>query len=149
MTNNFSEICIDANLLIRLVADPDDQPVHDWWDEWAVAQPGLVAPNLLHYEVVNAIYQYQKQNLMEPAAARNAILVALAVPVRLIGDAELHESAHEFATRFALPAAYDAHYLALAARLGVPFYTIDERLHRRVRPTLPWIRLVGRDDGDT
>jgi predicted nucleic acid-binding protein len=146
VTNNFSAICIDANLLIRLVADPDDQAVHGWWEEWAVTQPELVAPTLLHYEVINAIYQYQRHDLMEPATVRTAIQAALAVPVRLIGDPELHGSAHDLATRFSLPAAYDAHYLALANRLGIPFYTVDERLHRRVRPALTWVHLIGRND---
>jgi predicted nucleic acid-binding protein len=44
--------------------------------------------------------------------------------------------------RFSLPAAYDAHYLALAAQLGGEFWTADAKLAGVVQAELPWVRLV-------
>jgi predicted nucleic acid-binding protein len=46
------------------------------------------------------------------------------------------------AERFSLPAAYDAHYLALAEWLGGQFWTADGRLARRIQASLPWVHLV-------
>jgi predicted nucleic acid-binding protein len=68
---------------------------------------------------------------------------ALAMPLQLHGDPALHLSALAMAERFALPAAYDAHYLALAERLGAEFWTGDGRLARTVRPALSWVHLAG------
>jgi predicted nucleic acid-binding protein len=141
--NNFSASCIDAGLLIRLVVDPDDHATQAWWRQWSLAQPELLAPTLLPYEVVNGIYRLQRYGSMQPSSARAAIDAALAVPIRLIGDSDLCLRALDFATRLSLPAAYDAHYLALADRLGVQFYTLDERLYRTVHATLRWVHLVG------
>ena len=36
----------------------------------------------------------------------------------------------------------DAHYLALAQRLGAEFWTADRRLVQAVQATLPWVNLV-------
>jgi predicted nucleic acid-binding protein len=46
------------------------------------------------------------------------------------------------AERFSLPAAYDAHYLALADWLGGEFWTADRKLVRAVEDELPWVRVV-------
>jgi predicted nucleic acid-binding protein len=55
----------------------------------------------------------------------------------------LSEQALELAVRFNRPAAYAAHYLALAEHLGCPFWTADERLYNAVRPDLPYIQWLG------
>ena len=54
-----SWICVDANLFIRLVADPNDIIIHQLWERWETDNRQLVAPALLHYEVVNGLYRYQ------------------------------------------------------------------------------------------
>jgi predicted nucleic acid-binding protein len=48
-----------------------------------------------------------------------------------------------FATRFNRPAAYDAHYLALAEMMNCEFWTADERLFNAVRDKLSWVRWLG------
>jgi predicted nucleic acid-binding protein len=144
--NNFSVICIDAGLVIRLVADPDDEAVQEQWNQWTEERRELVAPTLLYYEVANGIYKYARYGTMPESYARDAFEAALALPVRLIGEAGIHQSALDFAFRFRLPASYDADYLALADRLRVHFYTVDDRLHRRVRKDLRWVHLVGKED---
>ncbi len=65
-------------------------------------------------------------------ATKNALNSALALPIQLYSDVELHESARVMAERFMLPAAYDAHYLALDERLGATFVTTDQRLANAV-----------------
>ncbi len=33
-----SSLCVDANLVIRLVADPADEAVRDLWEQWDAEQ---------------------------------------------------------------------------------------------------------------
>jgi predicted nucleic acid-binding protein len=97
---------------------------------------------LLTYEVSNALYRYHRADMMTLATVRLALKAALALPVRLYGEPALHHRARDLAARFALPAAYDAHYLALADWLGGEFWTADRRLGGVVQEDLPWVHVV-------
>ena len=134
--------CVDANLVIRLVADPKDQIVQSLWEQWDAESRQFAAPTLLYYEVTNVLYRYQKQGLMSMSSVRLALKAALSLPLRLHEDAGLHRRALDLAERFSLPAAYDAHYLALAEWLGGEFWTADRRLVQVVEMALPWVHLV-------
>lgn len=137
-----SSLCVDANLVIRLVADPADETVRDLWEQWDAAHRQIAAPTLLYYEVSNALYRYQRAGMMSREAVRLALEAAFALPVRLYGEEQLHRRALALAERFALPAAYDAHYLALTDWLGGEFWTADRKLVRAVGDELPWVRVV-------
>ncbi len=139
---NNSALCVDANLVIRLVADPADEAVRDLWEQWDAEHRQIAAPTLLYYEVSNALYRYQRAGMMSQEAVRLALGAAFALPVRLYGDEPLHRRALALAERFSLPAAYDAHYLALADWLGGELWTADRKLVRAVGDELPWVRVV-------
>jgi predicted nucleic acid-binding protein len=98
---------------------------------------------LIRYEVTNALHRLRQAGDASEGATQDALRSALALPIRLYNGEDLHSAALAFAARFSLPAAYDAHYLALADRLGADFWTTDRRLANSVRPALPWVRLVG------
>jgi predicted nucleic acid-binding protein len=137
-----SWICVDANLVIRLVADPNDTVIHQLWEQWEITNQHLIAPALLHYEVTNGLYRYHKQGLMSASSAQSALEAALTLPLQLYSESDLHRYALDLATRFSLPAAYDAHYLVLAERLGAELWTSDRRLAHSVQSSLPWVHLV-------
>jgi predicted nucleic acid-binding protein len=139
---NSSPLCVDANLVIRLVADPGDDQVRSTWERWDADKRRIAAPTLLFYEVSNALYRYERAQMLSDAAVRLALSAALALPIRLYGEPELHAQALDLARRFSLPAAYDAHYLALADWLGAELWTADRRLARAVEDELPWVRVV-------
>jgi predicted nucleic acid-binding protein len=135
-------ICVDANMVIRLIANPADRRVRQLWEQWDEQGQPLAAPALLYYEVTNALYRYQKLERLSVSVIQQALQAALALPIRLYGEYDLHQQALLMAARFALPAAYDAHYLAVAEWLGGEFWTTDGRLARVVQPALPWVHLV-------
>lgn len=139
---NNSWVCVDANLVIRLVVEPKDESVRSLWERWDSERRQIAAPTLLPYEVANALYRYQKLGYLGPAEVQLAFRAALALPLELHGESDLHWRALELANRFALPAVYDAHYLALAELLEGEFWTADEGLARAVQPSLPWVHLL-------
>jgi predicted nucleic acid-binding protein len=137
-----SWICVDANLVVRLVADPQDTIVRARWQQWEEDGQQLAAPTLIHYETTNALYQYERRGYLNSETVRLAQEAALALPLTFHGDAELHRTALRLAQRLALPATYDAHYLAVAERLGAELWTADRRLLQAVRDELSWVRLL-------
>jgi predicted nucleic acid-binding protein len=124
--------CVDASLVIRQVAGPDESAVHEIWASWAEAEAQLVAPALLMYEVTSVLYRMQRLGVLNAAAAAAALRAAAALPVRTLHDAAVHREAFDVALRFGLGAAYDAHYLAVAEREGTALWTADARLVRGV-----------------
>ena len=137
-----SWICVDANLVLRLIADPADEPIQHLWEHWDSEGRTLAAPTLLYYEVANALYRYQHLGYLSASAVQLSFRAALALPLELHGEPDLHWRALSLADKFSLPAAYDAHYLALAELLEGEFWTADGRLARTVQPFLPWVHLV-------
>jgi predicted nucleic acid-binding protein len=139
---NNSWLCVDANLVIRLVTDPADDSIQRMWEQWDDERQQLVAPTLLYYEVANALHRYQRLGFMGATSVQLALEAALALPLELHYEADLHWRALDLASRLSLPAAYDAHYLALAELLGCEFWTLDRRLARAVQAALPWVHLA-------
>ena len=138
-----SLICVDASMVIRRVIFPEHASVQQVWELWARENRSLVAPSLLFYEVTNGMYRYQRQGWLSSETVAMALSAALALPIELVGDPDLHQRARALAERFELPATYDAHYLALAERLGVELWTTDARLVSALQPYhLEWLRLA-------
>lgn len=143
MTKNSSTVCLDASIVVRLVTMPENIFVQELWAFWQTESYQRVAPTLLYYEVANAIYQQEKNSLIESESAKEALDIALSLPIQLIGDAALHQRARELAVQYQLPATYDAHYLALAERLNIELWTADARLYHAVQAQgVDWVKLV-------
>jgi predicted nucleic acid-binding protein len=140
--NSSWPICPDANLVVQLLVTtrPDD-PLLALWQEWLETPAALAAPPLLFYEVSNALRRYVSYGQLTPAEADAALDAALNLGITIFNDATLHREALALAQEFGLPATYDAHYLALARRLGATFWTADKRLYRSVTAQLDWVRL--------
>ena len=136
-------ICVDASIVVPLITHgPSGSPFTAAWRQWHQSGLKPVAPSLLIYEVVNALHRYVHHGMLLPGEASDALEAALGLGIDLRSDAELHPRALAMAGKLGLAAAYDAHYLALAERLGAEFWTADRRLQHAVGATLPWVRLL-------
>ncbi|MCS6938258.1 MAG: type II toxin-antitoxin system VapC family toxin [Roseiflexaceae bacterium] len=135
-----SPVCLDASFLLRMLLDKATGPLADTlWETWHREERRLVAPTLLYYEVASALHRYAVHRRLSSAEAETLLDLALRLDIELVGDSELHRRALQLAGAFSLPATYDAHYLALAERLGAEFWTADARLVRAVQSRLPWV----------
>jgi predicted nucleic acid-binding protein len=64
------------------------------------------------------------------------------LPIEYVEDHQLHIEAMRIAQELGLAAAYDAHYLALARREGIDFYTLDRRLVNATKGKVSFVRYV-------
>ena len=102
----------------------------------------LVAPWLWRLEVTNAILVRQRRKLLTEAQSFRMLHLIDELTIDLIG-----EPATRTATRLAETArphqlsAYDAVYLELAIRLGLPLFTRDSNL--RVAAARVGVKLIG------
>lgn len=138
-----SEVCVDANLVIGYAGIRKTAAAAELWKRWVRERPTMHAPVLLRYEVINGIHRMRAAGLLTTEDSGRALTRAFRLPIVLHNDDALHLRAFQLAHDHRLPATYDAHYLALAERLGVDFWTTDARLAKAVEERLPWVRLVG------
>ncbi len=130
-----NSVCLDASFVVRMLVGPEPlaQKAEALWQQWLQEDVLLVAPALLPFEVTNALYRYVHAGHLPLALVQNLLAAALALDLRLFMDPELHQAALQTAHRLKLPATYDAHYVALAQRLGAELWTADQRLARALR----------------
>lgn len=144
MSNNI--ICIDASFLVCLItSDSEDTPFARLWQQWQTERRTFVAPNLLYYEITNAIYRSHKAKQITSEEAKQVLEDIFSLDIILYDASQLprfHQQAFELAENLGLAAAYDAHYLVVAERLEADFYTADRRLYNSVKNSLSWVYLV-------
>ena len=137
-------VCVDASVVLRLVTAPDDARTGSLWEDWEREGPRLLAPLLLRYECASVLYRYGRQGHLSAEARDAAMDAVLALPVVVVADPGLHGLALAAAARYGLPAAYDAHYVALAERESAPLCTADVRLAQQLRDQgVNWVLVPG------
>jgi predicted nucleic acid-binding protein len=139
-----SLICIDANFGLKLVLpEHDSSKARQLWDEWLERQITLIAPTLWLYEVTSVIRNRTHRSKIAPDLEEETIEFLYSLPIQFTEPVGLHRRAWQLAHQFNRPAAYDAHYLALAEMSQCPFWTADERLYNAVRHELHWVQWLG------
>ncbi len=142
MTNSL--VCADAGLALKLVLpEPDSALARALWETWKAERTLVIAPTLWGYEVTSVIRNRVHRGQLPPEMEEEAFTTLHELPVQLMAPTGLHRRAWELARHFDRPAAYDAHYLALAEMAGCPFWTADERLFNAVREELNWVHWLG------
>jgi predicted nucleic acid-binding protein len=138
-----STLGVDASLVVRFVTNAPDAAIKARWRIWHEIGQDFVAPNLLCYEVVNTLHRLTRAGEIPAQGAQTALDTAFRLPIQFHHDLDLHWQALAIAGRLTLPAAYDVHYLALAEREGIEFWTADRRLANAIRPHLSWVQFGG------
>jgi predicted nucleic acid-binding protein len=141
---NKSLVCADAGILIKLVvAEEDSDRADALWEQWKEDGVKVVSPGLLLFELTSVLRKKVHRGLLSPEEGEMAFDTVHRLPVQVLTPSDLHRRAWELAARFNRPAAYDAHYLALAEMMDCEFWTADRRLFNVVKDELPWVHWLG------
>lgn len=85
------------------------------------------SPEIVPYEVANALSSLMRRELLEDSAALRAFRLFKQIPVSLVG-VNINQ-ALKIAAQYGIYA-YDAFYLEVALRRGQPLLTLDKKMQR-------------------
>lgn len=137
-------ICPDASLAIKWVVDEDHQDqARTLYRDSRRAEEPIIAPFLLRIEVTNILRQRVRRFLLSADEAVGLLDQVLAFSIDYHNPGGLNRQALMLANAYGLPAAYDAHDLALAQAFDCDFWTGDRRLVNTVAGRLPFVRWIG------
>jgi predicted nucleic acid-binding protein len=139
-------ICVDASLAAKwLVLEEHSEKAGTLYRVCIQEDQRIIAPFLLVSEITNILRQRMRAGqppLLLPEAIQ-LLQQFLLMPVELTAPPNLYETALTLAATHSLPAAYDAHYLALAQLSGCNLWTDDQRLLRLLGGQLPFVKAIG------
>lgn len=139
-----SSACVlDASVVARFWFDEQDielaRAAAVFLQARAEGRIDIHAPDLMLCEVGNVLWKMVRFEGWPPVAARRAAKQLLGLGFRL------HPAGRDLETALAVSldhgvTVYDALYVALARRLGVPLFTADQRLVRSIGKDFPEVR---------
>ena len=123
-----ASVVVDASIVLAgIMPDEDSAPARAALDR--VGEAGAVAPVIWRLEVANALLAAERRKRIDPPRRKQALALIAALPIE--ADLEIWDRAWDailpLAQRFGLTA-YDAAYLELAHRTGLPLATLDDDL---------------------
>lgn len=142
-------ICLDASVAVKWIfREEDSENALSLARNSMLKGEPIVAPHLLPFEVVNAIRQRTRREAIREDDVKRMLADFFETPITLapagrMGRITFHRRALELAAQFGLPAAYDAHYLALAEMRRCPLWTSDRRLVNALDGRFPLLRWLG------
>ncbi len=127
MTAAASSVVFDASTLVRAAVGQPSSERDDWL---ALVERGGApgyAPELVFFEVANALAGYVRGGALPARRAARALLRLTALPIELLSARHLAQPALRIALRHGL-SAYDAAYIAVTEETDATLVTSDRRL---------------------
>lgn len=137
---------VDSNIVASLVIPTPYTPqARGLFKQWGANRERLIAPVLFEYEIATILRRSVVLGQVEETQVATVLSALLDYRVvTIIPTVTLHQEAIRLAERIGQSKAYDAHYLALAARENATLWTADRRLANAAQQTgLTWVRWVG------
>ncbi|MDO9709169.1 type II toxin-antitoxin system VapC family toxin [Paracraurococcus lichenis] len=124
------ELVVDASVVLKWLVDEPDVA---WARRVATSSYVLIAPDLLHSEVANALWRIRRKGLLSERQHFELYDRLSDFNLQfLVLEHPLHAASLALATRLDHPV-YDCLYLALALARGAALATADTRFARAIR----------------
>jgi predicted nucleic acid-binding protein len=115
------EIVADASAFLAVVLDEADR-------KWVIEKTSglaLISPEVLHYEIANALSAMKKSGRLTDREILKAFNISQSIPVRLV-PIKIYD-ALKIATKFSIYA-YDAFYVQCCLETKLPLISLDNRM---------------------
>ena len=120
-TTKCMEIVADASAFLAVVLDEADR-------KWVIEKTSglaLISPEVLPYEIANALTAMKKKGRLTDREALKAFNISQSIPVRLV-PIRIHD-ALKVAIKFNIYA-YDAFYMQCCLETKLPLISLDNRM---------------------
>jgi predicted nucleic acid-binding protein len=115
------KIVSDASAFLAVVLSEDDRK----WIVEKTAGSALIAPDVLPYEIANALSAMKKRGRLTDQEALKAFNISQGIPVSLV-PVKIHD-ALKIAIKFSIYA-YDAFYMQCCLEAKLPLISLDKRM---------------------
>ncbi len=137
-------VVVDASLAVKwAIPEPHTEQAFALAEHWASEGVQMIAPCLILAEITNAIYKRVRRSEMDLKTGEQALRTILDFGIEVREEVGLSEHALQLAYGLGMAATYDAHYLALAGKLGCNLWTGDRKLCNSTKGKFPWVKWVG------
>jgi predicted nucleic acid-binding protein len=143
-------VVVDASLPLKwILSEAHSNTAIALLQTWNTDKMEIIAPALFTYETTNILYRQVVTNKLSYEEVKKLLtkLLSIGILLNFVQHREISIRAMELSHRFGLPAAYDAHYLALAEHEKCEYWTADTRLCTAVRDQLPWVHQLSENHG--
>lgn len=132
---------VDASVILRaFFPDEEQERAQTLIRDHVIGHLQLEAPDLLLYEVANAVVQARRRGRVTDEQAEDILssFEGLGIALKPVSWQQMFPIALRFDR-----SAYDAAYLALAVVADVPLITGDARMYNAVHEHLPQVHWIG------
>jgi predicted nucleic acid-binding protein len=142
-----SEICVDANLVIKIaLSEKFSTETEQLFDECSQKNITIIAPPLIENETDSVIRRYVYIKTITEQEGNLAYTTIESLPVEIVIEPRIRRSvrlrARELAKLFNQVRVYDSTYAALAELRGCDFWTGDEKFFNSLQGKLPFVHFI-------
>jgi len=137
------EACVlDASVVARWWFTEADfvlaKPARTFLHAYVHGELEIHAPELIHAEVANVLWKIVRFRQWPAVAARDAVSHLLELNLSIHSMSGVLENALDLSLDYDITV-YDAAYVSLARKLGVPVYTADKKLVKKLSANMPQV----------
>lgn len=139
-----SELCIDANVVVKLVLPGESyrSKARQLVNDCIINNITLIAPAFFVVEVDTVIRKRVYDGNLSLAEAKKAYAGLDRIPVQPATHPQLRQRTREIAERFNQRTVYDACYAVLAELRGCEFWTADKAFYDAVKAALTFVKYL-------
>jgi predicted nucleic acid-binding protein len=137
-------LVLDASVVVKWYVPGEDGTAEAvaFQDAFLANKVEIIMPDVVRYEVANALHVAERRKRIDADEARQALLDFLSWDFNYVGTDELLVAAMDTCGRLDC-ALYDALYLTLADSISADFVTADRTLVNKAHPTNSWAKWLG------
>lgn len=136
-------LVIDSSIVLKWYLKDEDgsEKALALLDDFIHGKLDLFAPDLLYYELLNALIIAQRRGRIVLQEIENAIEGFVELDISLFNTRALYKRILYFAETYRR-SAYDAAYLSLSEDKRVSYLTADLKLYNAVKDKIKWVSLI-------